>query len=440
LSKSSKRKALATLCLLAGQTSTAQSRSAPVAGSVVKNQLRMVVILSRHGVRSPTWAQERLDRYSALPWPKWGVPPADLTQRGYQLIQQFASFDRTSLVEAGLLAAHGCDDASKTYIWADTDQRTVVSGKALAEGLFPGCALQVHSLADGESDPLFHSTAKGVAPVQADAAFAEFSERAKTDPGHGELLNELNNVLRGCVPTVACSPKHAPETALLGGPTAPVRGKGDRIVDLLGPVPLGSTFSEDLLLEYGDGMPMDQVGWGHVDEAQLRRFLALHSDYFELMHRTPALARLEASNLLFHIARTLDQGVAEKPIADAIGPPGTKLVLLAGHDTNLAGVAALLGLHWTLDGRNDDTPPGAELAFELWQDEHGAYSVRVTAAMQTLHQLREMPELNAAHPPAHAILTLPGCAAQRQGCRWEDFQRTVNGAIDKNDLFPVGPN
>jgi 4-phytase/acid phosphatase len=355
------------------------------------------------------------------------------------LIKQFGTFDRASLASEGLFPAKGCEDAAKIYLWADTDQRTIASGKALAEGLFPGCPPQVHSLADGVNDLLFHPTASGVKPGQAEAAFAEFSARAAhpIEPSQGELLEELNNVLRGCEPKIACTPQHAPQTALLGSPAAPVRGKSDHIVDLQGPLPLGSTFSEDLLLEYADGMPMADVGWGHVDEFELRRFLALHSDYFDLMHRTPALARLEASNMLLHVERTLRQGTEAKPLDGAIGPVDAKLVVLAGHDTNLAGVAALLGVHWTLDGRVDDTPPGTELAFELWQDASGAYSVRVTVAMQTLHQLRTMPELTPSAPPAQATLSLPGCASV---CSWDAFSQVTQKAIDQEALFPFHSN
>jgi 4-phytase/acid phosphatase len=425
------------LAALSRQVSTAQARREPMSP-----QLRLVVILSRHGVRSPTWTQERLDSYSALPWPKWNVPPGDLTSRGYQLVKQLGSFDRTALARDGLFAAQGCDAAAKTYIWADTDQRTVASGKALAEGLFPGCPPEVHGLTAGENDPLFHPTASGVKPAQADRAFAEFDARVKQqhDPRQAELLTEMQRVLDGCAPMVACTPTHAPAMPLLGVPTAAVRGKSDHVVDLQGPLAQASSFAEDLLLEYADGMPMAQVGWGHVDEPQLRRLLALHSDYFDLMHRTPEMARLEASNMLSHIVMTLRQAIDPQAATGALGPPGSRLVVLAGHDTNLAGVAALLGLHWTLDGRDDDTPPGTQLAFELWQYGPDSYSVRITVTMQTLQKLREMPALTMAAPPARATLSLPGCTSAMHSCAWQSFLHITDAAIDKNEVFPPRSN
>jgi 4-phytase/acid phosphatase len=393
----------------------------------------MVIILGRHGVRSPTWAQARLDRYSAQPWPAWSVPPGNLTSRGYELVKQFGSFDRASLAETGLLATQGCEDATKTYIWADTDQRTIASGKALAEGVFPGCPPQVHSLAERTNDPLFHPAAK---PADSDAS-------SKTTKGAGqqtptqqhELLDEMQHVLLGCDPKLACSPARKPALPLFPVASDAAQGApGDS------PLALASSFAEDFLLEYADGMPMNEVGWGKVDEPQLRSFLILHSDYFDRVYRTPAFARLQASNMLFHIERTLEQAVERKPVDAAIGPTGSKLVILAGHDTNIAEVAALLGLHWTLDGRTDDTPPGMQLLFELWQDEHGNNSVRISAEMQTIKQLREMRPLTPTAPPASEALMLPGCAVSRGACSWPDFQRIADLAVEKDAVIATRPN
>jgi 4-phytase/acid phosphatase len=128
----------------------------------------------------------------------------------------------------------------------------------------------------------------------------------------------------------------------------------------------------------------------------------------------------------------LEQEVDKKPVTDAVGPLGAKLVVLSGHDTNLAGIAALLGVHWSLDGRNDDTPPGTELAFELWKKSDGRYLVRVSVAMQTLRQLREMPELTIEAPPAREKLLVSGCDAVTRTCEWERFRMKAIGTTSVN--------
>jgi 4-phytase/acid phosphatase len=412
---------LGCLALAAPSYFTAQTPAAPAKG----DRLKLVVVVSRHGVRSPTWTEARLNTYSAKPWPMWPVAPGELTQHGYELLKVFGGYDRAVLSEEGLLSGTGCVDAASTYLWADTDQRTLASGHALADGLFPGCGLEVHSLAEGQNDPLFHPTAGPIPAAQADAAFGEFQQRfsgvraGATDP----LLRSLQNLLDGCAAEGACTPQRQPKSTLFDAPSAAARGKGDHIADVTGPLPLASTFSEDLLLEYAEGMPTADVGWGEVDEAQVRRLIALHTRYFDLMHRTRALATLESSPMLREIARTLQQAVEGRHVEGALGVPEDKLVFLVGHDTNLTGIAGLLDVHWTLDGRPDDTSPGTELVFELWQSPKGEYAVRTLLRQQTLRQMRELQPLSRAHPPGEVVLQPRGCAAA--GCSWTTFLRVT---------------
>ena len=407
-----------------------------------ERRLRIVVILSRHGVRPPTWTQDRLNAYSSKPWPKWSVPPGYLTPHGYDLLKRFGSFDRASLAETGLIAADGCSDMSTTYIWTDTDERTMESGRALAEGLFPGCPPVVHSRAAGERDPLFHPGARESRPAGMQAAKDEPEAPAasKPDAEQNNLMAELQNVLMGCSPADSCTPARAPAILLLSAPAAGASGKSDQSAESREPLGLASSFAEDFLLEYTEGMPSDQIGWGKVDESQLLKFMTLHMNHTELSDRVPARARMGASNLLFHIERTLEQAVERRPVDDAVGPVESKLVLIVGHDTNIAEVAALLGLHWNLDGRKDDTPPGTELAFELWQDKSGSYTIRVSVSMQTLRQMREMQALTPAAPPARRVLTLQGCGAKAQACDWSDFVRIAEADIDRKNVVAVRPN
>jgi 4-phytase/acid phosphatase len=415
---------LSALFLFGSSVSIAQSPStASMKTDTAGDHLRLVVVLSRHGVRSPTWTLDRLNTYSSQPWPAWSVEPGILTARGADLLKHFGSYDRASYAGLGLFSAKGCADAAKTFVWADTDQRTIASGHALAESLFPGCDLKVHSLAENENDPVFHPLPNPT-PAMTEAAMSQLTKRVADLPSAptDELLQQMQRILLGCKPDTDCTPKHTPEAQLLDGKTGVAPGKGDKAIGIKGPIPTGSSFSEDLLLEYAEGMLMRDVGWGNVDEAEIGRLIGLHTVYFDLIHKTPALAKTEASNMLSTITKTLEQGVEGKSVQGAKGNPGDKLVLLVGHDTNIGGVQSLLGLHWKLDGRDDDTPPGTELAFELWQNAKGKYSVRVKVVMQTLHQLRENEQLTATNPPANLVVSPRGCSQQTSSCSWQEFR------------------
>jgi 4-phytase/acid phosphatase len=402
--------------LVSGQAADAVTRKP---NHHADERLVMTVVLSRHGVRSPTWAPERLNRYSAAPWPTWQAQPGYLTDRGSQLLERFGSYNRATLAQHSLLSPEGCSDASSVYIWADTDQRTLESGKALAKGLFPTCPPGVHSQPGGGNDAIFH--ARDVAPTvqQTQQMQQDLQSRipvaiAKADP----LIDEMQQILQSCKPGAACTAARKPEHLLRETATAVSPGRGDRAVDLLGPLPLASSFSEDLLLEYADGMPDAQLGWGNIGPAEVKHFLDLHTIYFDLIHRTPSMAQLEATSMLRHIAMTLSQRATGTPSPDAVGPADAKVVYFVGHDTNLAGVASLLGVHWKLDGRDDDTPPGTQLVFQLWRVGR-RYEIRIQVAMQTLEQMRHLEQLTLTSPPARQELTVPTCAPQH--CNVEQF-------------------
>ena len=142
---------IGTLLLGAGCRVSAQATAGNYASS---EDLKFVVIVSRHGVRSPTGKADQLNRYSALPWPEWSVPPGYLTEHGAKLMQLFGAYDRQLLISQHLLATDGCEDTKYVSIIADSDQRTQETGKSLAEGLLPGCKVEVHAMAEGTRDPL----------------------------------------------------------------------------------------------------------------------------------------------------------------------------------------------------------------------------------------------------------------------------------------------
>ena len=130
--------------------------------------------------------------------------------------------------------------------------------------------------------------------------------------------------------------------------------------------------TENLLLEYTTGMSAANTGWGCVDGAMLRALMQLDTAAWNFGFRTPAIARIRASNLLDRIERSMEQSVTGKPVAGALSKPEDRMLIIVGHDTNIVTVAGALGVDWIIDGRVDDTPPGGALLFEVWRPHDGA--------------------------------------------------------------------
>jgi 4-phytase/acid phosphatase len=406
--------------------------------------LQFVVMLSRHGVRSPLGARDLFGRYAAAPWAAWDVPPGYLTAHGYQLIKLFGAWDRTEFSGGSLFASTGCADAAHVSIIADTDQRTRETGKALAEGMFPGCEIAVHSEPDGTNDPLFRPIEAGVVHPDKALLVAAVSGRiggnvSNLTEAYRSQLTVLDRVLAGCGHAPADAkrtsiPAEAERTSIFDIPASLTPGPGDTPANLRGPVMTGSTIAENLLLEYTQGMSQADTGWGCVDGATLRTVMQINRVTWEYGMRTPAVARVYASNLLDRILKTMEQSATGAAVPGALGRSGDRLVILVGHDTNIATVAGALNIDWVFDGRVDDTPPGGALLFELWRPRDGGKPfVRLEYIAQTLEQMRNAEALTPANPPAVAPISLPGCVRQDLSCSWEGFSTVVHASIDPAD-------
>ena len=392
--------------------------------------MRYVFIISRHGVRSPTWTSERLNQYAAEPWPEWGVPPGNLTPHGRVLMQFMGAYYREWLSSARLQTPQGCGDAGRICIHADTDQRTLETGRALAETLLPGCPVAVHSEPEGSRDPLFDPISAGIAKPDWEIAAKTVRERLGGNPRH---FLDLHRAAFGTLQFVLTGGGSAPKK-LLEPPeevSVSVTGKSVQVNEQLS---VASSLSESLLLEYTNGMQGKDLGWGRLDAGTLFRIFELHAAYADLTRRTLYLAQARSSNLLDYILLSMEQAVTGKAVPGALGRPGAAVLILSGHDTNLSNLSGMLGLSWHLPGyQPDDAPPGGALIFSLWQQpETGQYFVRTQYLAQTLQQMRSAIPLTMVAPPVKEDVAFAGCesAAKSIGCSWETFAKTLQKAID----------
>ena len=292
-----------------------------------------------------------------------------------------------------LLDGQKCASAERVFIWADTDQRTLETGRALSESLLPDCAVAVHSLGESQDDPLFNPLSTASPPPDLRIA-------AKS---HQDAFRTLNLILTG---DPNASRVHTLNTA--------------------------STMSENLLLEYANGFMGSDLGWGRLNALNLFEVMKLHSVYADLTRKAPAYARPRGGILLTRILASIAQAATGTGTPDALGHVGDRLLVISGHDTNLSNLSGLLGLTWRLPGyQPDDTPPGGALVFSLWKESTGRMLVRTQYIAQTLDQMRARAVLTMKAPPASQMLDVRGCEGEATdgSCPWPSFERAVHQAL-----------
>src|SRR5579884_285451 len=261
-------------------------------------QLKYVVIVSRHGVRSPEWDADQLNQYSVQPWPDWGVGLANLTPHGRELMVDMGAYYRAWLASKGLLDPSGCG-GGHVYIWADRNQRTMESARALAEGFGKDCGIDVHAVDRGQTDPLFHPAAPETSDADETTTPPTPVERVSAIPIR-PAFDALQHVLKGDSGT--------PKTPLVWEDHISVRVNGASI-EMNTSLPVTSILAQDLLLEYANGFSGDSLGWGRLNAQNLRQILDLHALYAELTMRRLGVARFQGSNFLAHVLDSMTAAV-----------------------------------------------------------------------------------------------------------------------------------
>jgi 4-phytase / acid phosphatase len=402
------------------------------------DELKLVIILSRHGVRAPLMDNEAMAKYASQPWPKWEVAPSIQTPRGNQLIALMGDYYRQRFMASGLLSGDPTVDGPLVFVRADNDQRTIETGRIIGKALVPVGEPDVHDAPKGTYDPLFQTYKAHVGHPDAALAAASVLGRLGGDPRNADRayatqLGELREILFG-------KGGVAPPGSAFDEPTQIGEAKGHYLVDLSGPILAAEVCTDALLLEYTDGMPLSDVGWGRVDGKVLTDLLSLHELLFDLGDRTFYLAQVNASNLASHILDTLEQGAEGEPVPGAIGPSGERILVLAGHDSNIASVGGLFGMNWWVAGTQmNPMLPGGALVFELWKRSGpDGYYVRTSYVTQTLDQLRDVTQLSMDSPPARAPIFVPGCSGPGPNfdAPLASFVRQARKVIDPNFITP----
>jgi 4-phytase/acid phosphatase len=366
-------------------------------------RVESAVMVMRHGVRPPTKAPPMPKGVAAQDWPSWPVAPGWLTPHGGEAVARLGQVDVQMLRGQGVLPATGCPGPDTLRVVADSDQRTIATAQHWLDAGLPGCAIATDHLPQDQPDPRFNPLSMGLSrldPARVSAALAQALGAGGVsgqEAAHRPLLARIDAIL--------CGPS-GKDCGISSQPSALAPPKSDGRPKLTGALDRGSTVAQILLLEYAEGKPMAEVGWGRATAQDITRLSALHAFEFALLARPKPVAAPNLAGLM--------------PLLRAGLEGRQKITLVAGHDTNVANLGGLLDLHWHAPGfAPDDPAPGGAIVLERVVDRQGRAFIRAAYRSQTLSQIRSaqaQPALYRRYVPIGACGLL---------CPWDRFAALI---------------
>ncbi len=406
-------------------------------------QLKQVIILGRHAVRTPNTPNSVLNNFSALPYPTFAVPGLSVITPNGQLNETIlGGYFRLWLTQEKLLSGNDATDNAFVYLHADGAPLLIDTAQAFATGLLPAASVPVNTTAT--ADPLFHPVDAGVAELNEEMAVAAVNGRLGGNPqgmatAYAAELAQLRAVLfHYPVGTTPLPPAPGGKLDVTAAPMTVTAGTSSALPVNLGGLLTIDTALDPFVMEYADGLALSDVAWGDLSAGGISQVFRLYDRTLDLEYRTPYLASVQNSNLASHIVRTVLQSATGDSMTGALGTPSHKVIALIASNFNIAGLAGLLNLDWLVPGYQADVAaPGGGLVFELRQSlTTGELVVRTVYIAQTMDQLRNRTPLTLAAQPAVAPVFIPGCSIHNAtfDCPLDRFVRAVGRAVDAKSV------
>lgn len=412
--------------------------------------LKEIIIFGRHSIRAGVSDPKSLGKFSADPYPSFaGVPDGYLTPNGRKAAGLLGSYFHDYLLHEGLLTGNTNTDLARSYFRANSIERSYTTAAKFGAGLIPGATIPVHTCPPRTPDPVFDPLSAMVAAVDPARALTEvlgvFSSGSNVASAYSGELSLISKVLYppGTQPANnsgpgSVDPTTLPITLTSIAPLSKPYAAGN-VIDTggLNPTLLAA---DPFVMQYADGFPASDVGWGRLTLDALSQQTRLITLQIDISMRQPYLAKVQSSSAASHILRTMNQAIGGGSLAGALGSAQSKVHVIVSSDYYVAGLAGLLDLHWLLPGYQPDyCAPGGALVFELRQVQAtGQYLVRAFYTAQTFDQLRYLTPLTLKQPPATMQLLIPrgSSSATNLDVNFITFSNLLNEAIGLEYVQP----
>lgn len=396
--------------------------------------IQKVIIFMRHSVRSPTKSKSVLDQWSSRRWPSWNTKPGFLSENGVFLAKMMglgiSTYYRHYINRYTLSGKH-----FQLKVFADNMERTVATGAGVVEGFRPIQHVTVGHVLHGK-DPLFHAVKMHACSVNESITEKHYqqsiSHQLCNNYKYVIYLDEMKNIL--CPE----SNKKVAAVCALNSPNEVVMKNN---VNINGALHIANAVGESFLMEYADGKPCSQVGWGKVCSLKvMSHMLYLRNMYARIAREDHYYARHGATPVMRLIVSFLGStNRYQVPTQVPSSLSHANMLILIGHDVNISEISGMLHLRYQLIAQPDRTPPDMAIAFELLQTGNGQKYIGLRIFYFKLEEMRNAVLQKHYYKPVVTAGLMPGCheGPGHDLCTLAQFQQLIHdNAVAGCKLMP----
>jgi glucose-1-phosphatase len=413
--------------LICGTNAQAQTKRSDAFRA--KYELKEVVLMSRHNIRSPlSSGGAAYQRVTPRTWFTWSSPSSQLSLRGGVLETEMGQFFRQWVVSEGLLPDNYRPEGDEVLFYANSRQRTFATAKYFSAGFLPFANVEItHKLDEDKMDPVFTPQFTKMNDTYRQQVLADI-QALNGGPQAWMAAQQPTLDLMEQVLDMAHSP-----AALQGDTThfwfddTQFKIEKGSEPKMTGGYTLANSVADALVLQCYESESMAPFGHELTIE-QWRAICAVKEVYDGLLFTTHSAAVNLAYPLVSRIREELNRS-------------DRKFMFLCGHDSNLASISAALGLQIpeTENALELHTPIGSKLVFEKWSDGSDEY-VAVNLVYQSIGQLQGRTLLSPAAPPMVLSVTIDGLNANSDGLyRLSDLDTRMAEAMAEYDAIEDTP-
>ncbi|MBQ3279635.1 MAG: histidine-type phosphatase [Clostridia bacterium] len=391
-------------------------------------QLKQVVVLSRHNIRSPLSEKgSLLGDITPHNWFEWTSKTAELSLRGAMLETTMGQYFRLWLEKEGLFPENYLPKDGAVRFYANALQRTQATARYFSAGLLPVAVIPVERHMDyNQGDGVFLPL---ISFMNDD--YAKDIEEELVALSGGESLDAYRDRLSGAITLLMDVTDMKESEAYESGKYGNLLTDETRLSlvegsepKLTGPIKTAVSVADALVLQYYEEPDDLKAAFGHkLTENDWKSIGSILATYEEILFASPKLAPELAHPIL-------------KEIYAELNAQGREFSFLCGHDSTITAFLAALGVNdYELPGAIEPTTPiGTKVVFERWENGKGESFFKVELIYQSVEQLRSIRPLSLDTPPMIVPISFAGVEVNEDGLIAEkDLMALLREKIDALD-------